>query len=134
VGKYRYLLHRVQQKEGWENPVRGLNELDQETEQTRMVAGFKNQIKPEAYAPVMEGLPLLEYRIRGVRRLEAHPETCWGTEVKTGYSLFSVRCLLQTAYYLMILGQSIVVNVLVRRWSSSRSVKAKLAKTFVAIV
>ena len=40
--KYRYLLHRVQQKEGGENPVRGLNELDQETEQTRMVAGFKN--------------------------------------------------------------------------------------------
>jgi hypothetical protein len=32
-----------------------------------MVAGFKNQIKPEVYAPVMEGLPLLEYRVRGVR-------------------------------------------------------------------
>lgn len=67
MGKYRYLLHRVQQKEGWENPVRGLNELDQETEQTGMVAGFKNQIKPEVYTPVMEGLPLLEYRVRGVR-------------------------------------------------------------------
>ena len=32
-----------------------------------MVAGFKNQIKLEVYAPVMEGLPLLEYRVRGVR-------------------------------------------------------------------
>lgn len=35
-----------------------------------MVAGSKNYIRPEAYAPVMEGLRLLEYRARGIRGMQ----------------------------------------------------------------